>query len=425
MMPCPRRGHGDARPIPGRDAGARTNAKYARRATSCPGAKMPKTPHSSRGPSRWSIHGSTHAQPPSRLAAGLDPFGEACVPRAARNSETASSSSPSMASVVAADLADHDKARQCLDQAGDDERSPRRLAERVEPVGQADRRTDPAGDADSARATATPPSAMSWALWNAPDRTRARTASWTIRQPAGSVGGSSPTGACAAQLAELGSDERGLERADERDRVALAREPHPPGPGCAGQLADHADHGRREDRPGRRLVVERDVAADDRDTERLARLGQSLDRLGQLPGHVRLLGVAEVQAVGQAERLGADAGEVGGALVDRLGRAAREDRRRLAGRCRRSTPRSRSPSGSTSTAASASSGRRTVRDWTIGSYCSNTGRREAMFAERSSASSVSAGDSSPVSTAAPAPRTDRSMAVRARGRTADNRRPAP
>ena len=34
----------------------------------------------------------------------------------------------------------------------------------------------------------------------------------------------------------------------------------------------------------------------------------------ELPRHVRLLGVAEVQAVGEAERLGADAGEVGRAL---------------------------------------------------------------------------------------------------------------
>ncbi len=46
------------------------------------------------------------------------------------------------------------------------------------------------------------------------------------------------------------------------------------------------------------------------------------------------------------------------------------------------------PPGSTSTAASHSSGRRTVRDCTIGSYCSNSGRREAMFGLEISSSSA-------------------------------------
>ena len=46
----------------------------------------------------------------------------------------------------------------------------------------------------SASATAAPPSAMSWALRNAPDRTRARTAPCAIRILPASVAGSSPTG---------------------------------------------------------------------------------------------------------------------------------------------------------------------------------------------------------------------------------------
>ena len=37
-----------------------------------------------------------------------------------------------------------------------------------------------------------------------------------------------------AQLGQLGADKRRLERPDERDRVALAGEPHPPGAGCSG-----------------------------------------------------------------------------------------------------------------------------------------------------------------------------------------------
>ena len=199
-----------------------------------------------------------------------------------------------------------------------------------------------------------------------------------------SAGGSSPDRAPArAACASSDPTDEGSNGPTSAIASPSRANPSRPARAALGQLADHADHRRREDRPARRLVVERDVAADDRDTERLARLGQSLDRLGQLPGDVRLLGVAEVQAVRQPERLGADAGEVGGALVDRLGRAAA----RIAG----DSPavavdrRPRSPDArpaSTSTAASASSGRRTVRDWTIGSYCSNTGRREAMFAER-------------------------------------------
>ncbi len=47
------------------------------------------------------------------------------------------------------------------------------------------------------------------------------------------------------------------------------------------------------------------------------------------------------------------------------------------------------PWGSASTAASACSGRRAVRAPTRQSYCSKSGRRDAMFGEASSAVSVS------------------------------------
>ena len=49
----------------------------------------------------------------------------------------------------------------------------------------------------------------------------------------------------------------------------------------------------------------------------------------------------------------------------------------------------RSLSGRASTAASAASGRRTVRDWTIESYCSNAHRFDATFGDASSARSTS------------------------------------
>ena len=74
--------------------------------------------------------------------------------------------------------------------------------------------------------------------------------------------------------------------------------------------------------PGARLVVERDVAADDRDRERAAGVREAGDRARELPGDVGLLRVAEVEAVGEPERLGADAGEVGAALEHGLDGAA-------------------------------------------------------------------------------------------------------
>ena len=96
----------------------------------------------------------------------------------------------------------------------------------------------------------------------------------------------------------------------------------------------------------RRLVVEADVAADDRDAERAARLAHAVDGLGQLPHHLGVLGVAEVQAVDERERAGADAREVEHRLGhDQRGAGARVDRapavvavggeRQRRGRCRR------------------------------------------------------------------------------------------
>ena len=66
--------------------------------------------------------------------------------------------------------------------------------------------------------------------------------------------------------------------------------------------AEHADDRRRVDVVARGLVVEADVAADDRDAERPARLGHAVDRLGELPHHLGMLGVAEVEAVDERER---------------------------------------------------------------------------------------------------------------------------
>ena len=167
-----------------------------------------------------------------------------------------------------------------------------------------------------------------------------------------------------------------------RDDVALLREAEAAGARGLRQLADQADDRRREDRAlaaprcRARRCRRRPGSPSARQASR-----EAGDRARELPGDVRLLGVAEVEAVGEAERLGADAGEVRAALEHRLDRAAVRVARRRAARCRRSRPRSRETArAAASTAASAASGRRTVREPTRQSYCSNAQRREARLA---------------------------------------------
>ena len=65
------------------------------------------------------------------------------------------------------------------------------------------------------------------------------------------------------------------------------------------------------------LVVEADVAAGDRDAQRLAAVGQPAHRLGELPHHRRVLRRAEVQAVGHRQRPGAGGGHVAVGLGQR------------------------------------------------------------------------------------------------------------
>ena len=88
------------------------------------------------------------------------------------------------------------------------------------------------------------------------------------------------------------------------------------------QQPDDADDRRRIDRAAVGLVVEADVAAGNRHVERAARLGDSLDRLDQLPHDLGPLWIAEVQAVGRADRDRAGAGDVPRRFRDRQHRAA-------------------------------------------------------------------------------------------------------
>src|SRR4029077_18790790 len=72
----------------------------------------------------------------------------------------------------------------------------------------------------------------------------------------------------------------------------------------------HAHRRRRVDGPARVLIVEGDVAARDRRAEGNACVGDAATGLPELEEHFGLLGIAEVEAIGDAERHGPAAGDV-------------------------------------------------------------------------------------------------------------------
>ena len=67
-----------------------------------------------------------------------------------------------------------------------------------------------------------------------------------------------------------------------------------------------------------RLVVERDIARDDREIERARGLADALHATDELAHRRRLLGIAEIEIVGERERAGADRDQVAPGLGDRL-----------------------------------------------------------------------------------------------------------
>ena len=85
--------------------------------------------------------------------------------------------------------------------------------------------------------------------------------------------------------------------------------------------AEHRDHRRRQDRGLAGLVVEADVAAGDRDAELDAAVLEPAAGLGELPHHARVLGRAEVEAVGDRQRPGAAGRDVAVGLGQRELRA--------------------------------------------------------------------------------------------------------
>src|SRR5699024_2503560 len=104
--------------------------------------------------------------------------------------------------------------------------------------------------------------------------------------------------------------EFGLGGAEQVDR--LARFP-PAARGRAGDVvedAEHADDRSRVDGHPAGLVVQGHIAAGDGDAHVLAGTGQRLDSLGELPHDLRVLGGAEVEAVGDRTRDGPGSGDI-------------------------------------------------------------------------------------------------------------------
>ena len=60
----------------------------------------------------------------------------------------------------------------------------------------------------------------------------------------------------------------------------------------------------------RTLIIQRDIAANNRRAECAARFSRAFNRFAQLPEIFRLVRIAEIQVVGHGERLRARAGEI-------------------------------------------------------------------------------------------------------------------
>src|SRR5262249_26027221 len=87
-------------------------------------------------------------------------------------------------------------------------------------------------------------------------------------------------GADVAQI--YGLPEPALRIADQEDRLARGLESKRRRFGEIVEHTDAADRGRRQDRPSVGLVVERDVAGDDREVERAAGLANALQAADEL-----------------------------------------------------------------------------------------------------------------------------------------------
>src|SRR3984893_1365078 len=111
----------------------------------------------------------------------------------------------------------------------------------------------------------------------------------------------------AGDLAQAGSGVFGASEltkglADQYHQVIRGPEPRTANLGHVIDDPDHAYDGGGPERDAAGVVVEADIAGNNRDLQPAARLGHALHRLLQLPEDLPLLRVAEVETVGDGER---------------------------------------------------------------------------------------------------------------------------
>ncbi len=135
--------------------------------------------------------------------------------------------------------------------------------------------------------------------------------------------------ATSADVAEVERlPEPALRLADEQHGLAGRLEAGGRDPRDVVDEADAADRRGRQDAAAAGLVVERHVARHDREVERAGRLADPADAAHEFAHGFGLLGVAEIEVVGQGQGQGPDGGEVAPGLRhglpparDRIGRA--------------------------------------------------------------------------------------------------------
>ena len=120
--------------------------------------------------------------------------------------------------------------------------------------------------------------------------------------------------AAAEALQRVGQIHR---RAEQQDGVARVLEPL--GGDVLGLFDDphHCHRGRRIDgTQSAPLIVEGNIAPGDRSAEGPATIGQTANRLLELPEDFRVVGIAEVEVVGRTHRHGPGAGQIAASLGD-------------------------------------------------------------------------------------------------------------
>ena len=114
----------------------------------------------------------------------------------------------------------------------------------------------------------------------------------------------------------LAAVELGVYRSDQRDDVALVAKSGGATPRDIIDDAHHADDDRGIDARATGVVVEADVAAHHRDVQCPARVADAVDGVVQVPPDVGVLGIGEIEAIGDRGRFRACGDDIASRLAD-------------------------------------------------------------------------------------------------------------